>query len=41
MNTNDLPGIATVIRMKLQDAVGKRIMTLTGIRKKLLTGKAG
>ena len=41
MNTKDLPGIAIVIRMKLEDTVGKQITTLTGIRRKLLIGKAG
>ena len=41
MNTKDLPGIAIVIRMKLLNTVGKQITTLTGIRRKLLIGKAG
>ena len=31
----DLSGIATVIRMKLQNTVGKQIITLAGIRRKL------
>ena len=34
-------GIATLIRMKLQNTVGKQITTLTGMRRKLLIGKAG
>ena len=37
----DLSGIAIVIRMKLLNIVGKQITTLTGIRRKLLLGKAG
>ena len=41
MNTTDLSGIATVIRMKLLNTAGKQIITLTGIRRKLLIGKAG
>ena len=41
MNTEDLSGIATVIRMKLLNIAGKQIATLTGIRRKLLIGKAG
>ena len=41
MNTKDLSGIAVVIRMKLQNTVGKRILTLAGIRRKLLIEKAG
>ena len=41
MNTKDLSGIAIVIRMKLLNIVGKQITTLTGIRIKLLIGKAG
>ena len=40
-NTKDLSGIAIVIRMKLLIIVGKQITTLTGIRRKLLIGKAG
>ena len=41
MNTKDLSGIAIVIRMKLLNTAGKQIITLTGIRRKLLIGKAG
>ena len=41
MNTKDLSGTAIVIRMKLLNIVGKQITTLTGIRRKLLIGKAG
>ena len=41
MNTKDLSGIAIVIRMKLLNTAGKQITTLTGIRRKLLIGKAG
>ena len=36
----DLSGIAIVIRMKLLNTAGKQITTLTGIRRKLLIGKA-
>ena len=39
--TKYLSGIAIVIRMKLQNTVGKQITTLAGIRRELLTGKAG
>ena len=41
MNTKDLPGFVTVIRMKLQNTVGNQITTLAGIRRNLLIGKAG
>ena len=41
MNTKDLSGIAIVIKMKLLNTAGKQITTLTGIRRKLLIGKAG
>ena len=41
MNTKDLSGIAIVIGMKLLNIAGKQITTLTGIRRKLLIGKAG
>ena len=41
MNAKDLSGIAIVIRMKLLNTAGKQITTLTGIRRKLLIGKAG
>ena len=41
MNTKDLSGIAIVVRMKLLNTAGKQIITLTGIRRKLLIGKAG
>ena len=41
MNTDDLSGIAIVIRMKLLNTVGKQITILTGIRRKLLIGKVG
>ena len=34
-------GIAIMIRMKLLNTAGKQITTLTGIRRKLLIGKAG
>ena len=37
----DLSGIAIVIRMKLLNTAGKQITTWTGIRRKLLIGKAG
>ena len=41
MNTKDLSGIAIMIRIKLLNTAGKQITTLTGIRRKLLIGKAG
>ena len=41
MKTKDLSGIANMIRMKLQNTVGKQITNLAGIRRKLLIGKAG
>ena len=41
MNPKDLSGIAIVIRIKLQNIVGKHITTLAGIIRKLLIGKAG
>ena len=41
MNTKDLSGIAIVIRMKLLNTAGKQITTLSGIKRKLLIGKAG
>ena len=41
MNAKDLLGIAIVVRMKLLNTAGKQITTLTGIRRKLLIGKAG
>ena len=41
MNTKDLSGIAIVIRTKLQNTVGKQIITLAEIRRKLLIGKTG
>ena len=41
MNTKNMSDIAIVIRMKLQNTVGKQIRTLAGIRRKLLIGKAG
>ena len=41
MSAKDLSGIAIVIRMKLLKAVGKEIITLVGIRRKLLIGEAG
>ena len=41
MKTKDLSGIANMIRMKLQNTVGKQITTLAGIRRKLLIGNAG
>ena len=34
MNTKDLSEIAIVMRMKLQNTVGKQITTFTGIRRK-------
>ena len=37
----DLSGNAIVIGMKLLNTAGKQITTLTGIRRKLLIGKAG
>ena len=39
MNAKDLSGIAILIRMKLQNIVGKQITPLTRIRRKLLIGK--
>ena len=33
--SKDLPGIPIVIRMKLQNTVGKQMITLVGIRRKL------
>ena len=42
MNIKDLSGIAIVIRMKLQNTVGKQITILAGIKRKfLILGKAG
>ena len=41
MNTKDLSGIAIVVRMKLINTAGKLIITLTGIKRKLLIGKTG
>ena len=41
MNIKDLPRIAIVKRMKLQNTVGEQITTSGGIRRKLLIGKAG
>ena len=41
VNTKDLSGIAIVIRMISQNIVRKQITALTGIRRKLLIGKAG
>ena len=41
MKTKDLSRIAIVIRMKLLNTTGKQIITLTGIRRNLLIGKAG
>ena len=41
MNTKDLSKIAIVKRIKLQNSFGKQIITLAGIRRKLLIGKAG
>ena len=35
MNTKDLSEIVIVIRMKLLNTVGKQIITLAGIRRKL------
>ena len=40
MNAEDLSGIAIVIIMKLLNTAGKQITALTGIRRKLLIGKA-
>ena len=37
----DLSGMKIVIKIKLQNTVGKHITTLAGIRIKLLIGKAG
>ena len=39
MNTKDLSGIAIVTRIKLLNTAGKQIITLTGIRRKLLIGR--
>ena len=41
IKTKDLSGIVIVIRVKLQNTVGKQITTLAGIRRKLLIWKAG
>ena len=41
MNTKDVPEIGIVIRMKLLNAAGKQITTLTGMKRKLLIRKAG
>ena len=41
MNKNYPSGIAIVIRTKLLNTAGKQITALTGIRRKLLIGKAG
>ena len=41
INTRDMPGIAIVERIKLQNTVGKQITTLAGIRRILLMRKAG
>ena len=41
MNTKDLSGIVTMIKMKLQKTVGKQITTSAEIIRKLLIGKAG
>ena len=41
INTKDLSGIEIVIRMELLNTAGKQTTTLTGIRRKLLIGKAG
>ena len=37
----DLSGIAIVIKIKLLNTAGKQTIILTGIRRKLLIGKAG
>ena len=39
--SKDLPGIPIVIRMKLQNTVGKQITTLAGIKRMLLIRKTG
>ena len=36
-----MSGIVIVIKMKLQNTVENQITTVAGIRRKLLTGKAG
>ena len=36
---HDLPGIAIVKAMKLQNTVGRQLLTLAVIRRKLLIGK--
>ena len=41
MNAKDLSGIAIVIRIKLQNTIGKQVTILAGIRRKLLIGKWG
>ena len=38
-NRKDLSGIAIVVRVKLQNTVGKQITTLAGITRRLLTGQ--
>ena len=41
MNTKDLSGIAIVIRIRLQNTVGKYITTSAGIGRKLMIRKGG
>ena len=41
INPRDLPEIAIVNVMNIQNTVGKQITTLAWIRRKLLIGKAG
>ena len=41
INTKDLSPIETVIRIKLEKAVGKQTASLAGIRKQLLIKKEG
>ena len=41
MNKQGMSRITIVMRMKLENTVGKQITTLAEIRRKLLVGKAG
>ena len=41
MNAEDLLNISSVKRIKIRNIVGKKILALSGIKKKLLIGKAG
>ena len=41
MKLNDLPRIVTVKRLKLRNTRGKHIITIAGVRRKLLIKKSG